>query len=77
MVTDMTTGDPIRRILRFFIPVLLGNLLQQFYSMADSAIVSRYLGVEAFAGVRLPFVSFGIAAHRICSKSLSVMFSGL
>ena len=65
MVTDMTTGDPIRRILRFFIPVLLGNLLQQFYSMADSAIVSRYLGVEAFAGVSatgaLNFLILGLA----------------
>ena len=70
MVTDMTTGDPIRRILRFFIPVLLGNLLQQFYSMADSAIVSRYLGVEAFAGVSatgaLNFLILGLALG-ICS----------
>ena len=51
MVVDMTTGSPIKRILRFFVPVLLGNLLQQLYSMADSVIVSRFVGVKAFAGV--------------------------
>lgn len=51
MVLDMTTGSPIKKVMRFFVPVLLGNLLQQFYSMADSFIVSRYLGVEAFAGI--------------------------
>lgn len=70
MVMDMTTGDPIKRILRFFIPVLLGNLLQQFYSMADSIIVSRFLGVDAFSGVSatgsLNFLILG-SALGICS----------
>lgn len=51
MVLDMTKGSPIGKIMRFFVPVMLGNLLQQFYSLADSFIVSRFLGVEAFAGV--------------------------
>lgn len=70
MVTDMTTGDPIKRILRFFIPVLLGNLLQQLYSMADSIIVSRFLGVDAFSGVSatasLNFLILG-SALGLCS----------
>lgn len=70
MVMDMTTGDPIKRILRFFTPVLLGNLLQQFYSMADSIIVSRFLGVDAFSGVSatgsLNFLILG-SALGICS----------
>ena len=65
MVLDMTTGNPIRRMLRFFVPVLLGNLLQQFYSMADSAIVSHTLGLRAFAGVTatgsLSFLIIGLA----------------
>ena len=65
MVMDMTTGSPIRRMMRFLVPVLLGNLLQQFYSMADSAIVSRTLGLEAFAGVSatgsLSFLIIGMA----------------
>lgn len=51
MTIDMTTGSPVKRILTFLFPILLGNLLQQFYSLADSMIVSRFLGVQAFAGV--------------------------
>ncbi|MCH5352614.1 MAG: MATE family efflux transporter [Acutalibacter sp.] len=70
MVMDMTTGDPIKRILKFFLPVMLGNLLQQFYSMADSIIVSRYLGVDAFSGVSatgsLNFLILGFALG-LCS----------
>ena len=65
MVMDMTTGRPLSRILRFFVPVLLGNLLQQLYSIADSAIVSRTLGLQAFAGVSatgaLNFLIIGLA----------------
>ena len=48
---DMTTGSPVILILQFMIPVFLGNLFQQFYSTADAMIVSRGLGVAAFAGV--------------------------
>ena len=47
----MTKGNPIGQMLRFLLPVLLGNLLQQFYSMVDSFIVSNYIGVDAFAGI--------------------------
>ena len=65
MVMDVTTGRPLSRILRFFVPVLLGNLLQQLYSIADSAIVSRTLGLQAFAGVSatgaLNFLIIGLA----------------
>ena len=44
MTKDMTTGSPLRIILLFSIPVLLGNLFQQFYNMVDTIIVGRYLG---------------------------------
>ncbi|NWO21858.1 MATE family efflux transporter [Oribacterium sp. oral taxon 102] len=48
---DMTTGDPRRLILGFAIPMLLGTLFQQFYSMVDTIIVGRMLGLDALAGV--------------------------
>lgn len=51
MTKDMTTGNPLKIILLFSIPVLLGNLFQQFYSMVDTIIVGRYLGKEALAAV--------------------------
>ena len=44
MGTDMTKGRPLPVLLRFTIPLLLGNLFQQFYNMADTIIVGRYMG---------------------------------
>lgn len=51
MTKDMTTGNPLKIIIFFSIPVLLGNLFQQFYNMVDTIIVGRYLGEEALAAV--------------------------
>lgn len=51
MTKNMTEGNPLKIILLFSIPVLLGNLFQQFYSMVDTIIVGRYLGEEALAAV--------------------------
>ena len=51
MVRDMTKGAPLKLIFSFFFPLLLGNLFQQFYSMVDSIIVGRFVGVNAFAGI--------------------------
>lgn len=42
MTRDMTTGSPIRLILTFSIPLLIGNVFQQFYSMADTIIQDAY-----------------------------------
>lgn len=51
MTKDMTSGNPLKIIILFSIPVLLGNLFQQFYNMVDTIIVGRYLGEEALAAV--------------------------
>lgn len=51
MTKDMTTGNPLKIIILFSIPVLLGNLFQQFYNMVDTIIVGRYLGEQALAAV--------------------------
>lgn len=51
MTRDMTSGNPLKIIILFSIPVLLGNLFQQFYNMVDTIIVGRYLGEEALAAV--------------------------
>ena len=39
---DMTQGSPMKLILGFTIPLLFGNLFQQFYSMVDTIIVGKY-----------------------------------
>lgn len=51
MTKDMTVGAPFRLILNFAMPLLLGSILQQTYSLIDAAIVGRYLGINALAGV--------------------------
>lgn len=70
MTRDMTTGSPISRILAFCAPLLVGNLFQQFYNLADSILVGRILGVNAFAAVgstaSLNFLILGFALG-ICS----------
>lgn len=51
MTKDLTTGSPLKAIVSFGIPVLLGSLFQQLYNMTDSAIVGQFISVEALAGV--------------------------
>ena len=51
MTKDMTSGSPTRLILRFTIPLIFGNLFQQFYSMVDTIIVGRFLGSQSLAAV--------------------------
>ena len=50
-VKDLTEGSPMKLIIGFAFPMFLGLLFQQFYSMVDTMIVGRYLGVDPFAGV--------------------------
>ena len=48
---DMTSGQPLRLMMRFAVPILLSSVLQQLYTLADSMIVGRFLGMNAFAAV--------------------------
>ncbi|MBR6159591.1 MAG: MATE family efflux transporter, partial [Lachnospiraceae bacterium] len=49
--TDMTTGDPVKHIIYFSLPALVGNIFQQVYNIADSVIVGRFVGPDALAAV--------------------------
>lgn len=51
MVQDMTKGSPAKMILLFALPMLVGNIFQQLYNIVDSIVVSRGVGVNAFASV--------------------------
>lgn len=69
-VYSMTEGNPTKLILTFTLPMLIGNLFQQFYNMVDSIIVGRFVGSNALAAVgatgAINFLffslSFGISA---------------
>lgn len=51
MELDMTKGSPVKLIARFIVPIIIGNIFQQFYSMVDTIIVGRYVGLKALAAV--------------------------
>ena len=51
MTQDLTVGKPLLRVWQFAVPVLFGLLLQQVYSLVDTAIVGHALGVMALGGV--------------------------
>lgn len=52
---DLTEGKVWKVIVRFAVPLLVGNLLQQFYNITDSIIVGQFLGKEALAAVSASF----------------------
>lgn len=67
---DLTVGSPMKLILSFMIPMTFGLLFQQFYSMVDTLVVGKTLGVEALAGVgstgSISFLVLGLC-NGICS----------
>lgn len=74
MARNLTVGSPLRLIVTFTLPLLVGNLFQQGYALADAMIVGRTLGVDALAAVgasgSLQFLLFGFAMG--CSSGLSI-----
>lgn len=51
MYQDLTQGNITKTMIYFALPMILGNLLQQFYNVADTLIVGRFLGRDALAAV--------------------------
>ena len=54
MIQNMTSGNPVKLIIQFTIPLLIGNVFQQLYSISDIIIVGRLLGVNSLAAVGAP-----------------------
>ena len=51
MIQDMTKGNPLKLIILFALPILIGNIFQQLYQLADIFIVGRLIGENALAAV--------------------------
>ena len=51
MTKDLTSGNPFKIILLFTLPLMLGNLLQQMYNIADTWVIGRFLGADALAAL--------------------------
>lgn len=52
---DMTRGEPLGLIVRFSLPLLVGNAFQQLYNMVDSWVVGQFVGTTALAAVGIAF----------------------
>ncbi|WP_282803607.1 MATE family efflux transporter [Secundilactobacillus kimchicus] len=48
---DLTSGSPLKKIITFSLPLVSGNVFQQFYTLIDSFIISHFLGINALAAV--------------------------
>lgn len=60
MIKEMTSGSPIKLILWFSLPVLLGNLFQHIYLISDLMLVGRFLGLESLAAVGAMMPMYGV-----------------
>lgn len=76
MTRDMTEGSPVKLILRFALPLLLGNLFQQTYNIIDAAIVGKCLGEEELASVgassSVQFLILGFCIGVCCGFAIPV-----
>ena len=70
MQSDMTKGDPLSIIIRFTIPLFIGNVFQQLYNMCDTIIVGRFVGQNALAAVgstgTVMFLILGFCSGLTC-----------
>lgn len=67
---DMTKGPPARLMLRFALPMLVGNLFQQFYNIADTLIVGRFIGRDALAAVGSAFAIMSLVNSLLIGLSM-------
>ena len=73
---DMTQGKILQVIVHFAIPIMIGNLFQQLYSMVDTAVVGRGVGAEALAavGVTSPVVQLLLGLMIGMTSGMSVVW---
>lgn len=72
---DMTVGRPVSALLRFSIPLLIGNFAQQLYSTVDSIIAGRYVGDKALSaiGTTLPIINLLLVLLMAISTGAGIM----
>ena len=75
----MTKDSPLKLILAFAVPLMLGSLFQQFYNLADTIIVGRFVGVEALAAVGsvggLNYLVLGFVNGIACGFSIPISWT--
>ena len=73
----MTSGSPMRLLIVFALPLMLGNMFQQCYTIADTLIVSRRLGVDALAALGSAdwFIWFIISIIQALTQGFSILLA--
>lgn len=73
--TDMTVGEPWKQIIRFTVPMLIGNIAQQLYNTVDSIVVGQYVGDNALAAVgsAMPILNLLLVLFIGISMGASIM----
>ncbi|MBR6663375.1 MAG: hypothetical protein IKL33_00950 [Alphaproteobacteria bacterium] len=72
---SMTEGNPLKLILLFMLPILLGNIFHQFYILSDLFILGHYLGIRALAvaGAMTPVFIMAIMTSMGFTNGLSII----
>ena len=80
MTKDMTVGSPFKTIIYFSIPMLIGEIFQQFYGVADTIIIGKFVGSRALASIGATtstmffFLSFAIGFTNAFSIVMGQFF---
>lgn len=74
---DMTKGSPVKLMIRFAIPMMVGSVFQALYSMVDSAVLGRYVGADALAaiGAASSTTSFLLLLATSVTTAVSIVMS--
>ena len=76
-VKNMTSGSPGKLIMAFAVPLMLGNIFQQLYTMVDTMVVGQIVGVEALAALGaadwLVWLVLGLASGM--TQGFSILFA--
>lgn len=76
-MADLTTGNETKRIVTFAVPMLIGNVFQQFYTMVDSIILGQGVGKEALGatGASFPILFLMVAVTWGVTTGATIMIS--
>jgi Na+-driven multidrug efflux pump len=66
---DMLTDSPGKALLFFVLPMIFGNLFQQFYNLADTWVVGKYVGDNALAAVGSSYDRFFVYGFKRSDKA--------
>lgn len=70
MIKDMTSGNPAQLLIKFTLPMLVGNLFQQLYNIVDSVVVGQFIGKNALAAVGSSFMAMNFFSFVIIGLCL-------